>query len=391
MKKLLILLLLISFGAEAQYSSRSRDRRLKGTTQKAVSFDGATQYLSKATPASMDLNGSERLANTGFETDTSNWTVANGAIVGSTAQKKSGSRSCLLVATGAGASITSETVTDATTNKGTGETWVYCGLAASTKSIKIVLLNQALASIDSTITTVTGATWTKLVRNQQWSGTQTGVKVRIGFNGGALNDSLWIDDVSLTQAYDAMVYFNIKHSSTTVGASERFFYANNGTTNERYFCIATPTGVNIGMFDNAGGAQGSYSVTTFNDNLFHRIVGTYNRTGNVASYYDGLAGGAESIAGIGKITGISNLPIGSAGASNYFNGAISEVQIVRFTALPSDIATIVAGISATKKPLSSYTNGTIVGWWDFKNGFNDKVGLNNLTPTGAPPIIQVKY
>jgi hypothetical protein len=403
MKKLLILLLLISFGAEAQYSSRSRDRRLKGNTQKAVSFDGATQYLSKTTPVSMDLNGSELLSNPTFDVNITGWaTFTTGATV---AQETNGNR----VRTGAGsARIITQTppatntgmrynsiITNATTNKYTLEGWAYMPASDSSKKVNLRIRDQANSILfTSSTVTLTADTWTKLVLNFQLPGTQTGFYPIFQLVEGGNLDTLYIDDVSLTQAYDAMVVMNFKTAiQSTFASNQRLFYNRTGTTgysltgssgNNYMLCLVgdgTTTAANT-IFGNQNACNGKYNTVIF----------TINRTGNITQYLNGNTdGGAASATLVGKVMSPTTFYLGYDGSSVFYNGSYGDIQVVTFTALPSDIASIVASISATKKPLSSYTNGTIVGWWDFKNGFNDKVGLNNLTPTGAPPIIQVKY
>jgi len=355
--------------------------------------NGVDQYWYTTNPSNLDLNGPERLANTGFETDTSNWTAANGTYATSTAQKESGSKSCLLIATAAAASITSETITNATTNKGTGEVWVYCGSAASTKSIKLVLLKSDLTPIDSTVTTVTAVTWTKLVKNKQWDGTQTGLKVRIGFNGGASGDSLYIDDVSLTQAWDVMIVGSVNTTSAVFLST----VCQLGVGFSGYGYRLTNGGLVTVLFFDSVVAQTSNSASAINNGRDRFVVITYNRTGSQLIYLDGVVSGAGgSIAAIGKISRETAFALGARGAPDrYFAGKIGEHIFVRYSALPSDIATTIARINATWKRQGfprAYSGGTIVLDVDWKaQGIDKSTSGNSLTPAGGAITTKINF
>jgi hypothetical protein len=102
------------------------------------------------------------------------------------------------------------------------------------------------------------------------------------------------------------------------------------------------------------------------------------------------------MANIGKCSGMTRITIGANAQdlSQKLTGTVGEVIFVRFTSLPSDISTTIANISAHKnKPFpSSYTNGTIVGWWFKGSSGHDYSGTgNDLSPTASPPIQKVRY
>ena len=381
MKKLFIFLLAISLVG----SLESQTRRRTVSSQSAVSYNGATQYLSKTTPVSMDLNGSELITasnNRDFEVNIGNWLGGgNQAIERITSDFHSGVACAQITATGAGDNnanliYCAAGPTMITGYKYTKEIWA--------KSVSgNASLTMAVIAQTKTVTITTG--WAKYVFN--FVGVTTGT-LRVYLAGAGV---CLIDDVSLTQAYDAMVIIKLQAQSSNFSAYRRIFELY-GTGNIPKIDISGASGTQAGwvrIIDGEGGAFGSFPSTgnIATGSYVNYTVTFDHATGIICHYVNGNGNSSSSLA-IGKLTGFNGFDIGK---NNYWLGSIAEIQYTRFTALPSDIASIIAGISATKKPLSSYTNGTIVGWWDWKNGFQDKMGLNNLLPTGGPQIISVRY
>ena len=382
MKKLIILLLAFASIGIAQ-PNRHRVR----PPQFMSVYNGTNAYYSKTNPVGMDLNGAERLANPTFNADTSSWVVANGSMATSTVQKHAGAKSCLLVASAANASITSETITDATTDKGTGETWAWVGLTASTKSIKLVLLDQAGATIDSTVTTCTGATWTKLVKNKQWAGTQTGLKLRAGFNGGAALDSAYFDDFSLTQAWDGVIVGIIK---TAAASTQRMLRVTSTGTSAYYTEVTSGGAIILPLTSETGNATTLTSASTaLADGKWHIIIGKMQRDGNAQWYIDGVADATtQSLAGIGKIVGTNQIYLGWNTGAAYFNGYLGEQQFIRGTFTAAQLASMAADaynrFRSNRSLSSSYAGMNSMSWYDWKSGGLDRgTNGNNLTPSGG--------
>ena len=104
---------------------------------------------------------------------------------------------------------------------------------------------------------------------------------------------------------------------------------------------------------------------------------------------------ASSIISLGKIIITRSFSVGGRDNEGYyFRDFIGEIQVVRFSALPSNIISIVSQIFLSKKCLSSYPNQISGGgWWDFNNGvMRDKWNLQpNLTNTGGAVVVKTKY
>ena len=127
--------------------------------------------------------------------------------------------------------------------------------------------------------------------------------------------------------------------------------------------------------------------------LWHSVIFLGQADGNQTIYVDGVAGTPVSIIGVGNIAQMSGLALGykvpSSSSLTYWRDLISETQVVLFSALPSNITSIISQISNQKKCLASYPNGTITFWNDPKNGIIDKSGNgNNLTNVGNAPIVR---
>jgi hypothetical protein len=119
---------------------------------------------------------------------------------------------------------------------------------------------------------------------------------------------------------------------------------------------------------------------------------------NIRCFMDGTLTGTRSVILIAKqLSGYDTLRIGTktpASGALLWDGSIGPVQVIRFDALPSDIASVIAYVNATWRRRGfpkSYTGGTIVLDVDWKTGGNDKSGTNNhLTPTASPGIVKIR-
>jgi len=151
------------------------------------------------------------------------------------------------------------------------------------------------------------------------------------------------------------------------------------------FWLKTSTGTFIGLV----------SKSTFNDNNWHHVAGTYTSssgTGTATLYVDGgvdvssVTGSYEGLSA-SNITGIpTQLIIGSDDRGlydRYFNGAISDVRIWNVTRTAPQIA------SSYQYRLNGTEHG-LVGYWKLDQantiyngntvtGFNNFVNANNST------------
>ena len=360
----------------------------------AAQLNGTSQYFSKATPPRMDLNGSEILTvTTTFDADVTGWEVNSGsALAHETTIKRTGAGSARTIRTGANSIIAfrpSAAVNNATTIKVTGEVWVY-RTAGSTGSalIQANILNESNgALISGTNTVATVDTWVKLVVNGQLPGTQTGIKLGIQAQSAQTGDTVYVDDVSLTQAYDGVIAGWVKTTNTTNLAT----IAQLGVVSSGYGLRLTNTGAVTALFFDAVVAQSNNSTTVINDGRYYFVAITYNRTGNQQIYISGLADGAgASITAIGKISGETSFTLGARGAPDrYFPGLLGEWVLVRYASLPSDIASWIA-YARTQRFIPEPPGGgtTILRLFGKENSAYDQSGNQGvLTNAGNTPII----
>ena len=227
------LILLFAFclgmsGAYAQAPTSTSDIPLSAQPVWVASLNGSSQYFSKTSPSKMDLNGSEMITNannTGFETNVGDWVGAGThAIVRTTGDKRTGTASGLISSGGAG-DTTSNYVTlpgsaytvIADGNKATLEVWARSGTGTTTLS-----LNIADTTLTSGNLSTTPGSFTKVVFNYRLTAARAGAAIRAYLNKAV--DSVFVDDNSLTQAYDAVMVLSFK----TTGASTAFMVGTAG-------------------------------------------------------------------------------------------------------------------------------------------------------------------
>lgn len=279
-----------------------------------------------------DLNGYERITdsqNRDFEADTTDWVGAgNHSSARSSVDKKAGTYSLL---------ITSTSVGDATSNyinlpstslnpiesakKFTVEAWAR----ATNSGCQITMQLGSQSKTFATISTVAG-TFTKLVWNFLATTNEVDVPLKIFANQA---DQIYLDNVSLTQAYDLAIHTMIKPSSSGVynifgnksltasGLSNGFIVGlNSGTLHFKF---------GDGTYANDNNA-GIISLTTL-----QLATISANRILNVNAYLNGIYSftDAATMVILGKL--LSNASIWAA---NLMPGIVQDTQLLRF----SDIA-----------------------------------------------------
>ena len=394
MKRTLLLLLLSVSTLWGQFLPDIPDR-----LSYAAQLNGTSQYFSKATPPKMDLNGSEVLTvTTTFDANTTGWIglIASSAVSVNTTSLdriRSGSGSMRVVmasppSASSGVRVQtaiSNSLTSGTTNKFTWEGWFYVPSTDSSKTIIIGATDQAGATFaENSPTVLVSNTWTKLVVNFQCPGTQSGimVKARLAFAG--LNDTLYVDDVSLTQAYDGAVSVEAK---TTSGSTQTLAGTSKSNASRLRIWQNTAT-ASVTLTDGTTSVTATNSATV-NDGRFHKWGVTWSKTGNLTLYIDGVAGTGQSITGVGAIT-VDTLWIGRDQAGNYFNGQLGEKIRVRYSSLPSDIAQWIYRATYERFIPEPPGGGTTVlrlfGRYNDTYDYSGNQGV--LTNTGSTPIIQ---
>ena len=397
MKRALLLLLLSVSTLWGQFLPDIPDR-----LSYAGLFNGTSQYFSKTAPTKMDLNGSELITvTTTFETDSTGWTNDTFSDYRTTnARAHGGTKSLAFITTGVvlkpyGQLTTA--ISNTSTNKFTTEFWVYVPSTNTQDTVRIGFANQALGLIEHTTTKITKGAWKKMVINFAAPGTQTGLKVYPqlwGYTGAS--DTLYIDDVSLTQAYDGLIVVEYKSSGFTNHGSSRNAVMGRGDAvgGQAQAWAFTYTSANLlELFI----SDGTNSIThapaiNLNDNRYHKIVYVLNRTGNSDLYFDGVLRATASASSLGKMGAPTTdlFVIGSdAVAARSILGSIAETAFVRYTPLPSDIASWIA-YANTQRFIPEPPGGgtTVLRLFGKENSAYDQSGTQGvLTNTGSTPII----
>ena len=330
----------------------------------------------------------------GFETNVGNWTGAgNHSIARSISQAHIGQGSALITASGAGNSSTNYVQLDYPTfvtsivlgYKYTLTLWARSITNGTT--ITGVIGDKSLSS-----SALSNSAWTKVVLNFQATASTINKPLRLYLNAA---DGVYIDDLSLRQSKDCMIVVFVREKQGYDASNRLMFDMNNGaiSANGRVDLYRTTSNTVTGAFSDAVTGATCNNTKSISDGLWHSVIFLGQADGNQTIYVDGVAGTPVSIIGVGNIAQMSGLALGykvpSSSSLTYWRDLISETQVVLFSALPSNITSIISQISNQKKCLASYPNGTITFWNDPKNGIIDKSGNgNNLTNVGNAPIVR---
>jgi hypothetical protein len=397
----LIALIFLAVPLVAQTGDVALDALTARKSLYATLLNGTTQYWSRATPTGMDLNGPEKITNTstsGFVDSVGAW--AN--LVGSTAtisrttvDKRSGAASGLIKTTGAGDTTTNFVYIPASSFGGaliaglkyTLEVWARSGTATSTLTANLGTQSATSGNLSTTF-----GSFTKVV----WNLTANGGEDTLKLYANKAIDSLYVDDVSLTQAYDAVVMAVVKPSLAS-GTSKMIVdqsSAGGGNPRAILYLNATTELLSSLVSDGVTTITNVTGGSSLVDGSWHTVALTLDRSGNLIKYVDATATGNSSIAAVGKVTFTTvNIGVNGAGAT-FFPGSIGPVQVIRFDALPSDIASTIAYVNATWRRRGfpkSYTGGTVVLDVDWKTGGLDKSNSgNHLTGTASPTRTKVR-
>jgi hypothetical protein len=264
-------------------------------------------------------------------------------------------------------------------------------------SIKEVTLPSITANIGSKSATTSSVscvsgTFTKFVLNFQATASEIGQPLKLYVNQA---DTVFVDDVSLKQAYDAIVLSATKTPDATQNSIS--VYITNGSAFYDNLQVVSTGRFRPRISDGTTQITATNSTTAnLGDGKYHFLGLVFDRSGNMTRYVDGSSVGytADAITTVGSFSGVTELRIG-ASTSIYFNGQVSSVQIIRFSALPSDggasiIADAYNRFRSGKGFQRAYSGGTVVAWYDWRSQGTDLSGQgNHLTPTASPPIVKI--
>lgn len=355
----------------------------------AALLNGTSQYFSKTSPTKMDFNGSELVTNGTFDDNVTGWTAVAATLSHETVIKRTGGGSAKMVwASGTAMVLLSTAVSNASTNKFTAEAWVYAPTGNTNFTAAIFIANQVGTAISGITNVVLVAdTWTKLVVNATAPGTQTSVQLRVRLDAAASGDILYVDDASLTQAWDFLVITDVK--PTVAGSFNEIFSAYNASIRYEFRKSSTEKLQTI-LYDGSTTptAQSSGNIVT---NAWQRIASTLDRTGSATNYISGAVDGAALITSLGKLSAwsVADVGIHLADPSRWWTGQIGEVLVVRYASLPTDIASWIA-YANTQRFIPEPPGGgeTVLRIFGRRNDALDQSGNQGLlVNTGGTPII----
>ena len=211
-------------------------------------------------------------------------------------------------------------------------------------------------------------------------------------------DTIYVDNFSITQAYDLLLSAWITTPASNAGYGA--IVSTRLDPNPYYAIIKnqyTTGAFRGGLSTNANFASQAIDLvatTDITDGVWHFVTVVYNRTGNMTIYNNGVSDGAASITGIGKII-VPQIQIGAQATAIKFLGQIGEVQLTRFTDISTMVQTPSTIYNRSKYANllfpSSYTGGTIVGWWKMNNVNDSSASGNNMTNNGTVTFQTVDY
>ena len=227
--------------------------------------------------------------------------------------------------------------------------------------------------------------FTKCVINFQATADEVDWPIKLYFNQA---DSVYIDSVSLTQAYDMLINMWLKPSSFISLST----FLSLGTATTGYFLRTTLTGLIESYIVSDGFPSAPRTVTDgLSISEWKLLTVVINRTSDVNFYLNGVLAtkdsqGTINITAVGKII----LPYGYGlyistryGADRYFPGQVGEIQITRFADIvPSnyragEINNVYTGGGATVVLHHRWLGSTIVdALTDLSASGNNLTGVN---------------
>lgn len=178
-------------------------------------------------------------------------------------------------------------------------------------------------SVTSSALSIVSGTFTKFVLNFEATASEVSQDLKLWLSGAG---SVYVDKLSITQAYDWVNIINFKWASARnnytlfIGAGSDYIVST-GNGDAKYITLLAANGTStIQAYDNSAKAV----------NTFHKTAFVLNRTDKAYQYMNGIVGSSTpSSLGIGKVIFTGALTI-SANGSVALAGQISHLQIIRF-------------------------------------------------------------
>ena len=223
-------------------------------------------------------------------------------------------------------------------------------------------------------------TFTKLVWNFQATANEINQPIKVYANQA---DAVYLDDVSLTKAWDAIILTWIKsgNSSTNSGIAG---YGVITTGYNFYFRMDNYNQIIFETSDNAIRQTSiNFSWAGYSNNQYHLVAGYFNHSGTSSLYIDGVSKSSGNTNNLGKIFAATSFIIGQL-SSAFFSGQIGETQIVRFTDISQSNVNASTLLNAYKLGIPrTWIGGSpqVVAHYKFK-GTTDAQMLNDISGTG---------
>lgn len=366
------------------------------TNPMAVDLDGSSEYAAKSTPLNLDMNGSERIADTddiNFETDAGNWTdEGNHVFSRTTSNPLAGTGSGLIAASGAGDRTTNyvELAAARFTTLESGKKYTIELLANSdtaTTTLTLALGTAGQTTTSGTLSTTLGV-GTKIVFNFTAASSDISVGLRLYANKAA---NVRIDSVSITEAYDFTILHWFKSTNTAAQRITRAVSASTGS----YYTELSSSQTLLHQISDGTTTVNISSANGQNDGTWRLGAVAVARTGNGQWYVNGAASGsAAAVTAIGIIKTLTNLHIGWNTAAAYFNGQIGELQIIRGYAMTAaQILQIYQSTGILKAyDATTFPGATVVAHYRWRGTsdtdfLKDETGYNNLTGTNVTQVL----
>jgi len=236
------------------------------------------------------------------------------------------------------------------------------------KEVTLPTITLALGSQSKSIANIScvPGTFTKLVWNFQATASEVGQPFKLYTNQA---DVVYVDDASLTQAYDALV----SAWAYTSSSASSYIIMNRNASNFTYGIRKPSDKIRWSLYDGTNdlSATGATSINTSSWKLAQFKI---DRVSNAIGYINGIQDATYSIINLGKINS-TTLEVGAYTGTSLFAGNIGEVQITKFY----DIAQ--SNVNASTL-LSAYRWGLPKNWLNGIPVFNVKFRGSSLTQAG---------
>jgi hypothetical protein len=120
------------------------------------------------------------------------------------------------------------------------------------------------------------------------------------------------------------------------------------------------------------------STTSVDDNVFHTLIATFDRSGNMIVYVDGVNEGSASISAVGDLDNSGNLGFGQfgSGASGRLSDSIKDFIFFKRVLAPQEVSDIHNNVAFDYEK-------NVVSEWDMSNPNPQDVGWRNLGNDGT--------